>query len=275
MRERFLNHKIDAWPALLIISTFVLLAVLFLWGTNIYLLIFASILLVPARLSILAYGHNHIHSATFRSPALNRILELMMFLQTGVTPFSSTLNHIYGHHIEYPDPEHDNLSWIRADGRAMGAHEFAFRKMLSHYPSCVKFGQSRRKILRQFYTYLALSLLIISTLFIWKPVATLILFIIPMALMLYILKLSASNHHRGLDYDGKYTGTRTRTGRFYNRFTWNAGYHMAHHVKMGLHWSKLPAFHASIAHRIPPENINEKWAVEPLSSDEIYTAEKG
>lgn len=275
MSRAILNYKIDMWPALLIVGTFAALAFTFFWAKHPVMILCVSILLLPARLSVLAYSHNHIHVATFRSPALNRILELMMFLQTGVSPFSSTLNHIYGHHIEYPNPERDNLTWVRPDGRAMGPHEFAFRKMLSHYPSCVKFGRTRRKILRRFYAYIALSLLIIVALFIWKPLATLILFLIPMIMMLYILKLSASNHHRGLDYDGKYSGTRTRTGRLYNKFTWNAGYHMAHHLKMGLHWSQLPAFHDSISEHIPAKNINETWAVDPIPSDKIHTTQQG
>jgi len=39
----------------------------------------------------------------------------------------------------------------------------------------------------------------------------------------------------------------------FNFLTGNLGYHTAHHYKQGLHWSKLPELHASIAHRIPPQ----------------------
>ena len=39
-----------------------------------------------------------------------------------------------------------------------------------------------------------------------------------------------------------------------NILTGNLGYHTAHHLRPGLHWSKLPAFHARIADKIPAEN---------------------
>ncbi len=38
-----------------------------------------------------------------------------------------------------------------------------------------------------------------------------------------------------------------------NFLVFNNGYHTAHHESAGLHWSKLPAAHAKIAHLIDPE----------------------
>ncbi|HEV2852180.1 MAG TPA: fatty acid desaturase [Thermoanaerobaculia bacterium] len=35
--------------------------------------------------------------------------------------------------------------------------------------------------------------------------------------------------------------------------TFNSGYHTAHHVKPGLHWSRLPEFHRQLRDRIPAE----------------------
>ena len=41
------------------------------------------------------------------------------------------------------------------------------------------------------------------------------------------------------------------SNKWYNIFTGNLGYHTAHHVKPGLHWSMLPEFHKSIEDKIP------------------------
>jgi beta-carotene hydroxylase len=38
-----------------------------------------------------------------------------------------------------------------------------------------------------------------------------------------------------------------------NFLVFNNGYHTVHHESAGLHWSKLPAAHAKIAHLIDPE----------------------
>jgi beta-carotene hydroxylase len=35
--------------------------------------------------------------------------------------------------------------------------------------------------------------------------------------------------------------------------TFNSGYHTAHHVNPGLHWSRLPEFHHQLRDRIPAE----------------------
>ena len=58
-------------------------------------------------------------------------------------------------------------------------------------------------------------------------------------------------HHAGLDTQNPYEASHNILHRSYNILTGNLGYHTAHHVKPKLHWSKLPAFHATIAHRIP------------------------
>ena len=39
--------------------------------------------------------------------------------------------------------------------------------------------------------------------------------------------------------------------KWYNIVTGNLGYHTAHHMKQGLHWSELPKYHESIMDQIP------------------------
>jgi fatty acid desaturase len=59
------------------------------------------------------------------------------------------------------------------------------------------------------------------------------------------------DHHSNLDTKNEFEGSRNTLDSFYNLMTGNLGYHTAHHVKQGLHWSKVPEFHGTIEHLIP------------------------
>jgi fatty acid desaturase len=61
------------------------------------------------------------------------------------------------------------------------------------------------------------------------------------------------DQHAGLDLDDHLTASRNIESRFYNLVTFNSGYHTAHHVKPGLHWSRLPEFHRQLRDRIPAD----------------------
>jgi fatty acid desaturase len=187
----------------------------------------------------------------------------MIFFATGSSPYSGVLNHIAGHHACYDRPELDTLSWRRRDGSMMGRHEFAARTMLWHYPSCFVLGKEVPRSMRRFLAYGGLGLAILAAMAWVRPAATLIVFVVPMALMLYALKWAAYSHHSGLPIGDDYLASRTHTGRLYNWFTWNAGYHAAHHFRQALHWTLLPEYHErELAAKIPTELQGDGWGEE-------------
>ena len=59
------------------------------------------------------------------------------------------------------------------------------------------------------------------------------------------------SHHSGLSLRNRYSASYTNLSRLENLLTFNTGYHTAHHVRASVHWYVLPAFHDSIAAKIP------------------------
>lgn len=260
MKKKLLRYPVDKWAVGLIVSVFLTQLAIYLFVANVWLMLGAAVLLLPFCISVIAYNHNHIHTLTFVQAMPNRLLEVLMFFETGQSPFSGTLNHIFGHHATYFDPKIDTLNWRRPDGSVMTRNEFSVKAALRHYQSCFFFGRQRPNIFRRFKFYLAVCLALLAGLILYKPVAALIVYLMPMTFMLYMLKWAAYSHHSGLPIGDHYTASRTNTGRFYNWATWNAGYHAAHHFRQALHWSLLPAYHREkLADKIPSELQGEGW----------------
>lgn len=263
MWKKLIPYPADAWAVLLITGTFLGQVALYLFVHSVPLLVLGTVLLLPFCLSVVGYNHNHMHVRTFKNALLNRILEMMIFFETGSSPYSGVLNHIVGHHASYDKPELDTLNWRRRDGTMMGRHEFSLRSMLWHYPSCFVLGKTAPRYMRQFLVYTGLGIAILAVMGWYRPAPTLIVFVAPMVVMLYLLKWSAYAHHSGLPYGDDYRASRTHTGRFYNWITWNAGYHAAHHFKQALHWTLLPEYHErELAAKIPAELQGDGWGEE-------------
>jgi fatty acid desaturase len=88
-----------------------------------------------------------------------------------------------------------------------------------------------------------------------NPVNALLVFALPLPFALLLQAQATHHQHAGLASTDPWAASRTVTSRRYNLRTLNLGYHTAHHLRPGLHWSKLPAFHARIAARIPPDLV--------------------
>ncbi|MBA2676600.1 fatty acid desaturase [Ramlibacter sp.] len=259
MLSKIFRNPIDVWPALLVTGLFAILLLLYLYVDSLWLMAACSFLLLLPRLSVVGYNHNHVHTMTFKSTMLNRLLEVIMFFETGTSPHSGTLNHIIGHHACYFNPAIDTLNTRRADGSTLGRHEFSFRSALWHYPSCITFSRGKRELRTKFIAHLAVCLILLGAVVAYKPAAAAIVFVVPMLIMLYMLKWSAWAHHSGLPMGDDFTASRTHTGKFYNWLTWNAGYHAAHHFRQATHWSMLPTYHAELSDRIAADLQGHGW----------------
>ena len=212
-------------------------------------------LLLTVQVSSGAICHNHHHVNTFRVRWLNRLFESVMYLQTGTSPFSWTLHHNIGHHRHYLDQDTDPASWKEPDGRLMNRIKFDVVNAARIYPEIMRIGQKHPALYRRFKLMFVLANLPLLVFALIDPLRTLIVFIGPMVLLLLILLDNTYGQHAGTETDNHYVASRNVELPLYNLTSWNLGYHTAHHLLPGLHWSKLPELHQQIRAGIPEELI--------------------
>lgn len=196
-------------------------------------------------------SHNHHHTHTFTLPWLNRIYEVIMFLETGVLPFAWTLHHNLGHHKHYLSPEDDTAPWMHKNGRVMSRVYYDVVNAARIYPEVCRMGRQYPELYRRFKLWAVVSLAVLGLLIALDPVKALLLFVLPMPIMYLGLLDNTYMQHSDLDIRSHYTASRNSMSWLYNRISWNLGYHTAHHMRPNLHWSRLPELHAELAARIP------------------------
>lgn len=204
-----------------------------------------------------AISHNHHHCNTFRPRWMNRIYEVILFLETGIPPFGWTIHHNLGHHKHYLHPPDDPSGWQNPDGSTMNRIKYDLYNATRVYPEIIRIGRSRPKLLRRFLTWTAVSLTVLGALIALRPVPALIIFVLPMPVMLVGLLDNTFQQHQDLDTHSDYTASRNTTNRLYNLISWNLGYHTAHHLYPNVHWSKLPELHERIRDRIPDHLVGD------------------
>ncbi len=213
------------------------------------------VLLLCVQVSSGAICHNHHHVNTFRVRWLNRLYEVVMYLQTGTSPFSWTLHHNIGHHRYYLDQDKDPAAWREADGSVMNRIKFDVLNAARIYPEIIRIGRDHPRLYRRFKGMFVLANIPLLALLLIDPLRTLIVFIGPMLVLLLALLDNTYGQHAGTDTGNHYVASRNVELPLYNLTSWNLGYHTAHHLLPGLHWSKLPELHGQIRARIPGELI--------------------
>ncbi len=251
MTPRLIRHPADRVPVALFFSLFALdLAVFFLCGSIWLTSLWALIGLAP-KACICSWNHHHQHVAMFRSHFWNRVLEVVFSFQTGITTNAWVLHHVLGHHLNYLDQTKDESGWMRADGKTMGTFEYVWNLAWSGYIRAWQVGKNHKKYQRSMLRAGTFVIILLSGFIYWNWVNALILFVIPMLLGYIFTCWHTYYHHAGLHTDSHHDASYNIMDSFYNWATGNLGYHTAHHMKPGLHWSKLPEYHQSIAKHIP------------------------
>ncbi|MGD1850183.1 MAG: fatty acid desaturase, partial [Cyanophyceae cyanobacterium] len=121
----------------------------------------------------------------------------------------------------------------------------------------IQVGIKYPRLLKKLVGNIVLTGAVLGVMFWINWVNTLILFAGPMVFLLVMTAYVTYEHHAGLDEQDPYQATYNITDRWYNFFTCNLGYHTAHHIQCGKHWSDLPQYHEKIKHKIPQHLYRE------------------
>lgn len=241
----------DRIPVLLILALSSLdFAVYLLVDNFTWLAVYMVAMLLPKGV-ICAWNHHHQHTKTFHATWMNRALEFLYALHTGVTTNLWVLHHVQGHHKNFLDQSKDESGWQRRDGSTMGALQYTLTIAGTAYFRGYQVGKKFPRLQRQYVTFSLLTLVLVAAMVWFRPVPALLVFVLPMVTSLLFTSWVTYDHHAGLDTDDPFEASYNNTNPLFNLLTGNLGYHTAHHYKQGLHWSKLPELHEQIKHRIP------------------------
>ena len=253
----FINKKVDYYlVAIILCITCIDIAVFFFSASLVLPIIWSSCSLLVKGL-VCVWNHHHQHCKFFKSAWANRLIELSMGLQTGVVGEAWVLQHTLGHHRNYLDQSADEAAWKTSSGRIMSELEYTLKVSLMAYPCAFKVGRKHSKIYSRMLQNIALTLLFVGVFFWLNWVRTLIIFVAPMLFLLFMTVRETYQHHLGLSQDDPYSASNNIVDRWYNLLTCNLGYHTAHHLQCGRHWSELPELHREIADKIPPSLYRE------------------
>jgi len=259
-----LRNNADIIPTIVSVASFLVLAATWIWIDNIALGITISMaVLFAPRAMAAAFVHNHAHSATFDNKWTNIALETILFFITGMMTSKFKLHHNLGHHEHYLDPDKDPSCWLHKNGKGMNRLYYTLRYFFTHTYYSIKIGLNHPALLRKYFYQQIWFLALLVALFFMKPIITLLYVYIPMMVVWLLFITITYDDHFGLHSKNPLAASFSKTNPFINTIILNNGYHMAHHLVPGRHWSKLPAYHATLEGDIP--NVEAHTALNRFS----------
>jgi beta-carotene hydroxylase len=267
MRRRLsLRYPIDAYPVGIALGATALGLVPFVLVLPWWLVAAAWIGVAYLRTFCAFAQHNHAHLPVFRAPLLNRAFDVLLTLNTGYATAVWELQHVRGHHRQYLHPDGDVASPYRPGTREpVSRWLYALRGNLTIHRDAVRVGLAegragRKTLLPKLAFELSVQLALTGLLVAWRPWLGVAFFVVPNAVLCWMVWWESYPHHVGLPTTSAYDATVTIESRAYNRMTFNVGHHAAHHVKPTLHWSLLPAQTEKMRRRLDPRTIRGEYA---------------
>lgn len=200
-------------------------------------------------------NHNHQHVQMSRFRWINRCIDFALTLCQGLPATVIVYAHNIDHHTHADSPE-DGMWTGHVKARNHLARLLLYPLVAaSRYPairrSLAASTKSRNKsFVRRIAFQQAFLTCAIIIMLIVKPMATVIVFLVPW-LGVHLWGLNSNfMQHEACDPLHPHDHSRNFVGRFFNWMLFNGGYHTVHHERPSLHWSRIPSAHAARADQI-------------------------
>jgi fatty acid desaturase len=214
--------------------------------------------------------HLHIHRSFSGKPVFNLILDLSMGAVTGMVGSNWRIQHLYGHHRGIDLPYRGERGIVE-DYSPLRAISFSAASLWDTFYSPI--AESFRKGIvndiktpiryRWAFCEQLLLLLFVAALMCWQHRLVLTYLLPWYVAMHFVTRYVDYLNHYGCDEGSEdpYRRANNSLSRWFNLTTQNFGYHTAHHIRPGAHWTELPAIHRTIEDKIPDRHIKFfSWA---------------
>ena len=251
---KILRHRADFRSVVFVLFLFVAMALQWSAVFRHPLLYFLSHCFVFIALVI---NHNHQPVATFARRSWNRVFGLVLSLVTGQPASAIVPMHNLNHHAYNNRPQDFvRTSLVQFRWNFLNLLLFPFLAIAGYAKAKSEVMRSWKssspRLCRQLRWERAVFYPAILLLLVLRPLDTLLYLIAPYLTAQWGIIAINLVQHDGCDPDSEYNHCRNFVGRWTNWWLFNNGYHAAHHIHPGLHWSELPACHENIRGSIDP-----------------------
>lgn len=189
-------------------------------------------------------NHNHQHLSVFHSPVLNQCLNFVIsgFILAPASRLHAV--HHYNHHRHYQGHEDwTHYSLVPNDVKGLK------RGLLYVWRAGLKMSRNRKTLqipdaLKRSMNMERAFVFVYSVLLIWFSYKAYFFFMLPsMIVGLSLLLLFNLADHDGCELESDFAHSRNFLSSWDNWISFNNGYHTAHHLRPGMHWSLYPEYH--------------------------------
>lgn len=194
--------------------------------------------------------HNAVHSPIFRARSLNKLYQVVLTLTYGHPVSSYVPGHNLSHH-KHTQTRRDIMRTSKARFRwnLLNLLFFFFIVAPATSRADAQYIAATRKTHRRWFHQLlveASTLIVVTAGLLYLDWArTLVFWVAPHIYAQWGIVTMNLLQHDGCDETHPYNHSRNFVGGLLNFWTMNNGYHGIHHEHPGVHWSLLPALHAS------------------------------
>jgi fatty acid desaturase len=229
------------------------------WGSALWWVLYVVYLHLAVAVSVMV--HNHKHVPMWKNKWLNVMTDNWLTIFYGFPVFAWVPTHMINHHVHVNTEEDYTRTWRYTNrNNLLTLLSYPTLSGMNQQPSVKAYYWAQWQKDREKFWFLTLQL---ACLIIWTIGALLIdwrkalvYVVIPQQVSLFVVLIFNYVQHIHADETDEYNNSRNITGWALNTFLLNNGYHTAHHIAPGIHWSRLKEKHREIEHRIDP-SLNE------------------